>query len=785
MTDAPECDLAGVDAILAETGRSPDALIPILRAIQDQYNYLPPEALRHVADHSDITPAAIAGVSTFYAQFRHRPAGRHCVRVCVGTACHVKGADSVTDAIKRHLDIAEDDDTDPEGQFTVEEVACLGCCMLAPVARIDDMTYGDLEPQKAPQVLHDFLKSQQHRPDSGAKSRPKLATQGELRCCLCSSCKAAGADHIHAELQRLIDELHLPAALKTVGCTGVSFEAPLIEVVAGSQTFRYGAVQPANLRGILLSHFRPASAIRRIGATMSGWVERLLTDEAWEPMTRFGARPRDAVNYTKAQVHIATEHAGELAPLDIDEYLAHDGFAALRRCLESLSPDEIIEQVTQAGLRGRGGAGFPTGVKWASVRATSEPVKYLICNGDEGDPGAFMDRLLLESFPFRVIEGMIIAAYAVGIDEGIFYIRAEYPLATERIRRAIAICEERNFLGDNILGAGHKLHLRVVEGAGAFVCGEETALIAAIEGQRGSPRYRPPFPAHSGLYRKPTLINNVETLANISWIIRNGAEAFAKVGTDSSKGTKTFALAGKIRRGGLIEIPMGMTLRQIVEDVGGGVPDGKALKAVQVGGPSGGCVPASLLDTPVDYQALTATGAIMGSGGLVVLDEDDCMVDVARYFLAFTQEESCGKCTHCRVGTKRMLEILTRLCEGRARADDLDHLRHLVEIVPQGSLCGLGKTAPNPVATTLRYFADEYEAHMRGDCPAKTCKPLIAYKVIDGCIGCTICAQNCPTDSIPLTPYQIHHIDLATCIRCDICRVVCPHDAITVEALCK
>ncbi|MFV2069014.1 MAG: NADH-ubiquinone oxidoreductase-F iron-sulfur binding region domain-containing protein, partial [Pirellulales bacterium] len=412
--------------------------------------------------------------------------------------------------------------------------------------------------------------------------------------------------------------------------------------------------------------------------------------------------------------------------------------------------------------------------------ATGDP-KYVVCNGDEGDPGAFMDRMLMESYPYRILEGLAIAAYAVGAHEGIFYIRAEYPLAVERIRTAIGACRQRGLLDGNLLDTPYPLKFRVVEGAGAFICGEETALLSSIEGDRGTPRLRPPYPVEQGLWGQPTLINNVETLATVPWIIRHGPRAFAEIGTPTSKGTKVFALTGKVRRGGLIEVPMGMTIRQIVVQIGGGIKDGGKLKAVQIGGPSGGCVPAKLADTPVDYEALKQVGAIMGSGGLVVMDQTDCMVDIARYFLTFTQHESCGKCTHCRIGTRRMLDILESICEGRGRQGDLQELERLGRTVGSGSLCGLGKTAPNPVLTTLRYFRDEYEAHLEGRCPAGRCQALITYRVTDDCIGCTICSQICPADAIPYAPYQQHAIDPQTCTRCDQCRVKCPEKAIVVE----
>ena len=500
------------------------------------------------------------------------------------------------------------------------------------------------------------------------------------------------------------------------------------------------------------------------------------------PPTRYGDDVRHGAeaDRSKAQFHLVTEYLGALDPSSFYEYLAHDGFKALKSVLEKNDPDKVIEEIETSGLRGRGGAGFTTGLKWKFTRAAQGEKKYVICNGDEGDPGAFMDRMILESFPYRVIEGMTIAAHAIGADEGIFYIRAEYPLATERIRQAIKVCEEKGYLGNGILGSSLHLNIRVIEGAGAFVCGEETAMMSAIEGGRGMPRFRPPFPAQSGLWGKPTLINNVETLGTIPWIMREGAAAFSIRGTEKSKGTKTFALAGKISRGGLVEVPMGMSIDQIVNDIGGGVPGGHRLKAVLMGGPSGGCVPAQLAHTPVDYEALRSVGAIMGSGGMVVLDETDCMVDIARYFMTFTQDESCGKCTHCRVGTKRMKEILDRLCEGGGRKGDLETLEALAGITVDCSLCGLGKTAPNPVLSSLRYFRNEYEAHLKGNCPAKKCVKLTQYVINDLCIGCTRCAQYCPVDAIPMNPYHRHLIEEPACTRCDICLQVCPVDAIEV-----
>jgi NADH-quinone oxidoreductase subunit F len=481
------------------------------------------------------------------------------------------------------------------------------------------------------------------------------------------------------------------------------------------------------------------------------------------------------------QQHIATEHYGRLDPLDLDDYLSHGGFEGLRKCLDGITPEQIIDTIEQSGLRGRGGAGFPTARKWRVVHGCLADEKYIICNGDEGDPGAFMDRMLMESFPFRVIEGMMIAARAVGAGKGFFYVRAEYPSAVRRLREALRICQQRGWLGGSIQGSGFSFDLDVFEGAGAFVCGEETAMLESMEGRRGVPRLKPPYPAEQGYRGKPTLINNVETYANVPWILRHGGPAFAAIGSETSKGTKVFALAGKIARGGLIEVPMGITLREVVEEIGGGTPDGTPFKAVLVGGPSGGCVPAELADTPIDYESLAKVGAIMGSGGLIVLDHNDCMVEMARYFLDFCQCESCGKCTFCRIGTRRMLDILDRLRTGKAKTGDLGDLEELSAMVRRASLCGLGKTAPNPVLSALRFFRDEFEAHVHGRCPAGRCRDLITYSVTDACIGCTLCAQHCPVDAIPTTPYRKHQILTELCTRCNACREVCPENAILVK----
>jgi NADH-quinone oxidoreductase subunit F len=801
-------DLKYVDEAVARLGRAPDAVIPILQAVQDHYGYLPEEALRRVCAATQITAAAISGVSTFYDMFRHEPSGKHIVHVCHGTACHVGGAERVEDALRRHLRIPEGSDTDAERRFTIERVACLGCCTLAPVVRIEEETIGYATAEKVPGAVRDFLASRHNvvAAQPGVSALPHGNGGAEIKVCLDSCCLAKGTDRVFHALQQSLKQNGVSATVKRVGCVGACYRTPMVEVaVPGRSSVTYEGLTLSQAGALVQRHFRPQGLARRASRLWTRLLDGLLVEDG-APVAEVGhlAISQDDADkraFFDRQVHIAMEHYGRLDPLDLDECLAHDGFAALARCLgvespkskvqslkseahsaggEALTPEVIITAIEKSGLRGRGGAGFPTGQKWRMVHKQPGETKYVICNGDEGDPGAFMDRMILESFPYRVIEGLAIAAVAVGAHEAVFYIRHEYPQALRRVRAALAECERRGWLGDHLLGSNYPLRISIKEGAGAFVCGEETALIASVEGRRGMPRLRPPFPAQSGLWGKPTLINNVETLAMVPWIIRHGAEKFAGIGTATSKGTKVFSLAGKIRRAGLIEIPMGTTLRQIVEEIGGGVAAGRRFKAVQIGGPSGGCVPARLADTPVDYESLRNIGAIMGSGGMVVLDDTACMVDIARYFLQFTQNQSCGKCTFCRIGTKRMLELLDLLCAGKASRKHLEELEQLAPQVTQGSLCGLGKTAPNPVLTTLRYFRDEYEAHLQGRCPAGKCKALIKYRVRENCTGCTICAQHCPADAIPMTPYARHVIDLDKCTRCDSCRQVCPYDAVEV-----
>ncbi len=575
---------------------------------------------------------------------------------------------------------------------------------------------------------------------------------------------AAGALELWEILEQEVAGLNPELELKRTGCIGMCHHEPLLDVIEDDgRIFTYGNVKPEEVGEILQAHLQ--------GRGSRG--DRLVASSA-EP-----------AGFLKAQLRIALRNCGHIDPESIDDYCQAGGYQAWQRVVTSFTPEQVIEEIKISGLRGRGGAGFPTWFKWNANRQEAAAPQYVVCNADEGDPGAFMDRSLLESDPHSVLEGMLIAGYAIGARRGIIYCRAEYPLAIERLGIAINQARARGFLGEGLSGSEFSFDISIKQGAGAFVCGEETALIASLEGERGMPRLKPPFPSQRGYRNNPTSINNVETLANIPWILANGGSAFAALGTEDSKGTKVFALAGKIKRGGLVEVPMGISLRQIIFAIGGGIKGDRRFKAVQLGGPSGGCIPASLLDTPVDYASIQDTGAIMGSGGMIVVDDSTCMVDMARFFLDFTRKESCGKCVQCRIGTTRMLEVLERICAGEGQEGDIELLEELAGEVKAASLCGLGQSAPNPVLTTIEYFRDEYEAHIKEKrCPAGQCKSLIQY-IIDPerCRGCGICARKCPVECISGEKKQPYIIEQDKCIKCGTCLEVCPEKfaAVRVE----
>lgn len=742
-------------------------LIGRLEEVQAKFGYLPESELKRLAQELELTLADIVSVASFYAAFRFKPAGKYEIRVCVGSACHVKGADGVYEALYRLLELSGDSDTDKSGIFTLSRVACLGCCMIAPAVMIGNKVYGWVDSKDVASLLENFLKSAESGGEEAQGDEKKY--RDEVRICLCSSCAAAGAGEVYRRLKKEIARGKYKVDLKQVGCTGMSYRTPLLQIqTSDGLLFDYGGVSEYQVPEILAAHFSPQGALRKVRAGFGKIVDKIY---AKAPL--LSESSKESKDYLGLQLRIATANAGEISPLDFDAYRGVGGFKAYEKAL-SMEGGEIISEVLNSGLRGRGGGGFPTGKKWQFL-AEAEGEKYIICNADEGDPGAFMDRMLLESFPFRVIEAMMIASLATGALKGKFYIRQEYSKAVSVLKEALKICEQRG-----ILPAKNGFKIDIFTGAGAFVCGEETALIASLEGFRGEPRLRPPYPAQKGYLSRPTLINNVETLANIPYIILNGASSFSKYGTADSKGAKTFALAGKIRRGGLIEVPLGTTIREILEGIGGGAAEGRKLKAVQIGGPSGGCIPESMFDLKVDYKELQNVGAIMGSGGLVALDDRDCMVDIAAYFLKFTTAESCGKCSACRVGCAKMLAIIEKIRSGKGEMSDLDELESLGNYIKSASLCGLGKTAPNPALSALRHFRNEFIEHINGKCAAGKCRALTTYVITDECIGCTKCFQVCASGAIKFEPLKKHSIDSHKCTRCGACRDACPANAIEV-----
>lgn len=807
-------DLTPLKQAISEIGIEPRRLIAVLQRAQDLYGYLSVEVLTAISQSLQIPVAKVYGVATFYSQFRLAPMGRHIVEVCNGTACNVKGSESLMDEVIAVLGIRSGETT-PDGEFTLVLVNCVGACGIAPAVVVDGKVHGKQTPKTlrklieglrsgagfpaipVPQEATSLSKTFLDRCCDRCKTSPenpcpnfllcRLEDQAchEDSCCrnyraelrrflartsdqflahvfLCkgTSCDASNEAGIKAAFERELTARGLLEKVEFIetGCQGLCELGPLVQITPNDAF--YVRVKAEDVPELVESHIANGKVVERLCYSSEH-------------------RVRESIPFYAAQERRILSNTGKIDPENIDEYIAHRGYVSLAKALRNGNPEELISLIAASGLRGRGGGGFPTGKKWEIVRSQADPVRFIVCNADEGDPGAFMNRALLEGDPHRVLEGMIIGGYAIGAQQGFIYCRAEYPLAIKRLEIALEQARRYGLLGQNILGSGYGLEIEVVQGAGAFVCGEETALISSLEGKRGMASNKPPYPAQCGFQGHPTLINNVETFGNVPLILDRGVEWFRSAGTEKSPGTKIFSLTGKVHSTGLIEVPMGLTLFELIEHIGGGAPAGSKVKAVQTGGPSGGCIPAELFNTPIDYDSLRSLGSIMGSGGLVVTDATTCMVAFARFFLAFTQNESCGKCIPCREGTKRMLEIIDRITQGQGRLEDLDELRNLAAVIKRTSACGLGLTAPNPVLSTLQYFESEYLAHIREHrCPSGVCKSLLTFHILDNCRSCGLCARNCPVSCISGAKGQVYVIDQSRCIKCGQCFRVCPFGAV-------
>ena len=755
-------------------------LTTILHELQGEYNYLPEQALRDVAELMGIPIADVYGIATFYTSFSLEPKGKHIVTVCMGTACHVRNSEPLLEQVCRYLGIKPGETTDDK-LFSLETVNCLGACAMGPIMVVDGTYYGGMTVSKASRILKRYQDVEEvsaldwrlaglSELEEYRKTAKKVRCTDGISVCLCSGtgCRATLSKEVHVALRFELKKRGLDdkVLVRETGCRGFCERGPIF--VVRPENIFYQRVTPDDVADIVSETIENGRIVERLLYEDPATGEKYVHEE-------------EVPFYAKQMRQILGPH-GRMDHLEIDDYIAYGGYSALKKALFEMEPEEIIDEVERAGLRGRGGGGFPAANKWKACRRARTPdgLKYVLCNADEGDPGAFMDRCLLEGNPHSVLEGMIIGARAIGATEGYVYVRNEYPLAVKSITNAIEQAESKGLLDDNILGSGFDFHVGVSHGGGAFVCGESTALMASIEGRIGEPREKYIHTAVKGLYVRPTNLNNVETWANVPLIINVGANEYAKVGTDSSKGTKIFSLVGKINNTGLVEVPMGITLREIIYAIGGGMPNGKRFKAVQTGGPSGGCLPESLLDTPVDFDRLTEVGSMMGSGGMIVMDEDTCMVDVARYFLDFLCDESCGKCTPCREGLKHMLGIVKDVTEGDGSMRQLELLEELAEVVRDTSLCGLGQTAPNPVLSTIRYFKEEYREHIEEKhCRAGVCRALISYEIDTvACTGCLRCLKACPSLAISGEKKVPHSIDISKCEKCGICFDICEFKAV-------
>ena len=767
-----------IDAVLERAvelhGCRPDSLIAVMQVVNGGLGYLPREALTKISKRLNVPDAEVYHVATFYNAFSLKPKGRHTVKVCLGTACHVRGAPRILDEICRCLAIGAGETT-KDREYSLETVNCIGACALGPVVVIDQRYYR-AEPGKVDKLFKApaegaTLEEVRARCEIPAEEvRQSRFSGGKVSVTVCggTGCQAYGCEAIATAIEDELVRIGVRDKVRFVqtGCRGFCEKGPIV------------VVQPENLfyQQVVIGDVCEIVEKSVIGGQA---VERLLYRL---PGTEATALHEEEIPFYANQDRIVFGDNGHISPRSIDDYLERcNGYEALKKAF-TMQPESIINEITHSGLRGRGGGGFPTGLKWTTCRKAHGTPKYVICNADEGDPGAYMDRSLLEGNPHRVLEGMIIGAFAIGSNEGFVYVRNEYPLAVKHIGIAIEQARAKGFLGKNILGSGFDFDVRIARGGGAFVCGESTALMASLEGKAGEPRAKYIHTVESGLWGKPSNLNNVETWANVPFIITNGADWYASIGTEGSKGTKIFSLVGKVLNTGLVEVPMGVTLRKLIYDIGGGIPGGKRFKAVQTGGPSGGCLPESLLELKIDFDELTQAGSMMGSGGLIVMDETSCMVDVARYFLNFLSDESCGKCVPCREGIAAMASILTDICEGRGTQEHIPLLKDLAEATAEGSLCALGGSSANPVLSTLRYFAEEYRAHIEDHrCPAKVCKALITYRILpEACTGCTACVRKCPQGVISGKKKQAHAIDQSGCIKCGVCFDTCRFQAIEV-----